>query len=232
MRTLVSAASLLIGALVLLVTCHGQQQEEKLNSFFDFAVQDHEVQALIARLEAESPPTRIPRNLAADALELRAKPYIDDLRLSKVVDKGQFDVTSRVGRAGELAVGDTATVEFDVNRDGFISIWSRDADGVLSRIVPNKFMNTAARAVRVRASARYRVGVGGLFENGKQSQSQDGWALKVTKPIGTAEVLLVWSEDEKSHSSSNAFPDLDAYAATRRGARDTVDLPLKYTVVD
>ena len=200
MRVPVSAVTLLIGAVALLAQLHCHRQGEGPTSFLDLEV-----------IRNDAPDVPLTRGIAAvaeavaEALEVRAEDSIKDVRLAKV---GADEKLSRVAWGGGLAPGQEVTVAFDVERDGFVSIWSLDADRKPSRVLPNRFGTTEANGVPVRAGVRYRAGGGGLFEGGDKAPARKAWTLRITEPHGPAEVFVRWSAHEQWQLPEGAFGGL------------------------
>ena len=175
--------------------------------------------ATVALLAPTAAVGEIVPEAVAEALEDRAEGSIKNFRLAKV-EAGEK--LSRVERGEGLAPGQEVTVAFDVERDGFVSIWSLDADRKLSRVLPNQFGTTKANGVPVRAGVRYLVGGGGLFENDEQVAPAGAWTLRITEPYGSAEVYVRWTAQEQRQLAEDAFEDVGAFGKSlERATRDS-----------
>ncbi len=220
MRTPIVAGFLLIGTAMLLAVLLGQGQAQvsstQPDSFLDLDVVQDDVREDIKRVQPGGVVrgSERARNIVPEALESKAEGYVENFRLASVDGKK----TSRAGSVGRFRPGGVATLEFDAKRDGFVSIWSRDANGKPSRLVPNKFMKTTDNALRVRAGAKYRASGRGLFEDGSELPQTEEWQLTVKEPYGMAEVFLRWAESAQEHLTEDAFVDLDAFGKALRSA--------------
>ena len=100
---------------------------------------------------------------------------------------------------------------FDVNRNGYVSMWLLDAEKNLSRIVPNEFMPGAGNGVKVSGGNEYCVTGSGMTENNKQmGASQEEWLFRVREPYGRAEVFLYWTGTLDQQVAEDNFVDVDA----------------------
>ena len=207
MRTLISATLWLIGSLTvpLLVapsTTHAQGQEPE--SFLDLGSVRDEL-AIVPR-----PGVAAARLSVAEGLTVAGNDVVANFRLLRLLEGGG----ERIVEYGDsLQPGDKATLEFNVKRDGFVSIWSLDANKAPKRLVPNKFMlRDGTNGVPVRSGASYRIDGRGMLENDERlGNPEREWHLVAKEPYGTAEVLLRWTESLKLQPPGDAFVDLSAF---------------------
>ena len=150
-------------------------------------------------------------------------------------ESGEVNVRLRLelqgggGRSGRTEVRSGGTVEvgqrvqlcFTANEDGYVTVWSRDAEGgVPIRIYPNEY---------ARETADLR---GGPVEDGEEiclGDGDDGFRLTVARPLGEAMAYVQFTQDEDDQFDEDAFPQVEerSFRDARRYASDTV----RYRVV-
>ena len=129
---------------------------------------------------------------------------VEDLRIHRLQG-------SRVDNTGELSPGDLAKVCFKVNRDGYVSMWSLDANKNISRILPNEYMpGEGGAGVRVRRGNDYCIAGKGMTENNERMKDSSSFYFEVTPPTGKAEVFVYWSGTLKQQPPTDSFVDVDA----------------------
>ena len=143
---------------------------------------------------------------------------VRDLRLTALNSDGR--TTRNVDDGGELHPGDKVKVCFGVDRGGYVSLWSNDAENVLTRVVPNKFMAVAKNGVEV-SPGDYCVADNGLVDAGGERVAPGGtqWWLEVIKPYGEAELFLYWTAKAAEQPSEKVFVDIDSLSVEVRKKR-------------
>ncbi len=103
------------------------------------------------------------------------------------------------GNEGSLRIGEEVTVCFEVNRRGYVTLWSKDdSDPEPTLIYPNERSHPAGtRAVPVESGRRACVGDG-----------SQNFALTVRGPVGGTEVYLHYTEREDLQFGQDAFPQI------------------------
>ncbi len=125
-------------------------------------------------------------------------------------------------RAGDpVQVGDRVVLCFQASANGYVTLWSHDAEGnVPARIYPNEYDPETAdeRAVSVVAGEETCIG------------DDDGFRLEVGRPLGEASVYLHYTEREELQFDETAFPVIRATRSP--DARPYTSSYLRYRVVD
>ena len=179
------------------LAAHGQKSEEKEGSFLDIgSIYTERWRNIIVQ-------GGMPGGTAANVKD----PSVADLRLSRV---GNNNKSERVRNAGSVSPGDKARVCFNVNRNGYVSMWSLDAKKNLSRILPNKFMPGAGNGVKVSGGNEYCATGDGMTKNNEQMEANNRWWFEVVKPLGKAEVFLYWTGTLDQQVAEDSFVDVDA----------------------
>ena len=128
---------------------------------------------------------------------------------------------SAVGSGDPVQVGDRVVLCFESSADGYVTVWSHDADGnVPARIYPNEFAAETAdeRAAPVVAGEETCIG------------DDDGFRLEVGRPLGEASVYLHYTRREELQFDETAFPQIRATRAP--DPRPYASSYLQYRVVD
>lgn len=125
----------------------------------------------------------------------------------------------------QFALGQPVEVCFDILREGFVSLWERDADGGLERIVPNEFMADGADSVHVGTRGSRTYCVGGrddwlVTDDGAEEVRPGTYRFFAKEPLGRFELLLFWT------SWPEEQPDTDAIAE-----RTKATLVFQYEIV-
>ena len=129
--------------------------------------------------------------------------------------------TASVGSGDPVQVGDHVVLCFRATADGYVTVWSHDADGnVPARIYPNEFAAETAdeRAAPVAAGEETCIG------------DDDGFRLEVGRPLGAASVYLHYTRREELQFDETAFPQIRATRAP--DPRPYASSYLQYRVVD
>lgn len=128
---------------------------------------------------------------------------------------------SAVGSGDPVQVGDHVVLCFESTADGYVTVWSHDADGnVPARIYPNEFAAETAdeRAAPVEAGEETCIG------------DDDGFRLEVGRPLGAASVYLHYTRREELQFDETAFPQIRATRAP--DPQPYASSYLQYRVVD
>ena len=129
--------------------------------------------------------------------------------------------TATVGSGDPVQVGDHVVLCFRSSADGYVTLWSHDAEGsVPARIYPNEFAIETAdeRAAPVVAGEETCIG------------DDDGFRLEVGPPLGHASVYLHYTWSEKLQFDDTAFPQIRATRAP--DPRPYASSYVRYRVVD
>lgn len=134
----------------------------------------------------------------------RSLPGIEiDLELSlRAQDSRQARILASTGEV--VRVGDEVVVCFEVSRSGWISVWSKDAEGEFARIYPNSYSHPGGgipRAERLAAEERLCIG------------DDDRFRIVVRRPLGAAEVYLHWTPSEALQMAPEDYPVIGRKAA-------------------
>ena len=130
--------------------------------------------------------------------------------------------TAAVGSDESVQVGDAVVLCFRSSADGFVTVWSHDAEGnVPVRIYPNEFAAETAeeRAAPVRAGEEACIG-----------DDDDGFRLEVGRPLGEASVYLHYTRREDQQFDDTAFPQIRATRAP--DPRPYASSYFRYRIVD
>ena len=132
------------------------------------------------------------------------------------------DGPSRAVPSGDrVAVGDHVVLCFRASADGYVTVWSHDAEGsVPARLYPNEFAaeTAAERAAAVAAGEETCIG------------DDDGFRLEVNPPLGHASVYLHFTRREELQFDETAFPRIRASRAP--DPRPYASSFVRYRVVD
>ena len=125
-------------------------------------------------------------------------------------------------RTGDpVQVGDNVVLCFRSSADGYVTVWSQDAEGdVPVRIYPNEYAALTAdeRAAAVVAGEETCIG------------DDDGFRLEVGRPLGDASVYLHYTPREELQFDDTAFPQIRATRAP--DPRPYASSYVRYRVVD
>ena len=116
-------------------------------------------------------------------------------------------------RSDRFAVGDRVEICFGASRKGFVSLWSQDANGVLDRLVPNRYTPPGVEGVPVREGRTYCVGSDGrlVADDGVTVTEGTGkYAVEVQEPVGQLELLVYWTTEPEQQPESELAMDIDA----------------------
>lgn len=146
-----------------------------------------------------------------------------DMRLEALggrVAGGRRGERTSVRSGDAVSIGERVVICFTSNEDGYVTVWSRDAEGnVPVRIYPNEYAAETADAVAAPVASGEETCLG---EN-------SGFRLEVGPPAGEAEVYLHYTRDESEQFDETAFPQI---RTTREpDARPYVSKHLMYRVV-
>ena len=129
---------------------------------------------------------------------------------------------SRAVHSGDrVQVGDHVVLCFRASANGYVTVWSHDAEGsVPARIYPNEFVaeTAAERAAAVAAGEETCIG------------DDDGFRLEVNPPLGNASVYLHFTRREELQFDQTAFPQIRASRAP--DPRPYASSHVRYRVVD
>ena len=113
-----------------------------------------------------------------------------------------------------MTVGEAVVICFRSSADGYVTIWSHDAEGnVPVRIYPNEFAAATADDIAAQVQSGVETCIG----------DDDGFRLEVARPLGEASVYMHYTRDEDMQFDETAFPEIRAtrdpdsrpYASTR-----------------
>ena len=116
-------------------------------------------------------------------------------------------------RTRGFRVGETVEVCFTTSQSGFVSLWSQDAEGVLDRLVPNRYTPDGSEGVPVREGRTYCVGSDGRLttEDGATVAAGTGkYRLEVREPVGQSALLLYWTTEVEQQPEAELAVDIDA----------------------
>ena len=146
-----------------------------------------------------------------------------DMRLEALggrVAGGRRGERTAVRSGDAVPIGDRVVICFTSNEDGYVTVWSRDAEGnVPVRIYPNEYAAETADAVAAPVASGEETCLG---EN-------SGFRLEVAPPPGEAEVYLHYTRDESEQFDETAFPQIRT--TLTRDPRPYVSRHLRYRVV-
>lgn len=129
--------------------------------------------------------------------------------------------TAGVRSGDPVQVGDSVVLCFRSSADGWVTVWSHDAEGnVPVRIYPNEYAAETAdeRAAAVAAGEETCIG------------DDDGFRLEVGRPLGDASVYLHYTRREGLQFDDTAFPVIRATRAP--DPRPYASSYVRYRVVD
>ena len=116
-------------------------------------------------------------------------------------------------RTRGFRVGETVEVCFGTSQAGFVSLWSQDAEGVLDRLVPNRYTPDGSEGVPVREGRTYCVGSDGRLttEDGATVHAGTGkYRIVVREPVGQSALLLYWTTEVEQQPEAELAVDIDA----------------------
>lgn len=129
--------------------------------------------------------------------------------------------TAGVRTGDPVQVGDNVVLCFRSSADGYVTVWSQDAEGdVPVRIYPNEYAVETAdeRAAAVVAGEETCIG------------DDDGFRLEVGRPLGYASVYLHYTPREELQFDDTAFPQIRVTRAP--DPRPYASSYVRYRVVD
>lgn len=105
-------------------------------------------------------------------------------------------LTGEAGRPAypplDFTVGTPVRICVTASHAGFISLWSRDAEGTTVRIYPNDYAHPREPGAPVRP--------------GRQCFGENGdFSLSVTEPLGPSEVFVHWTLRKEDNLAANAY---------------------------
>ena len=127
------------------------------------------------------------------------------LRIERIAGRGRSSGRTTLQNGDAVEIGDRVVICFSAEADGYVTVWSRDAEANQPvRIYPNEYAAATAgdRAARVTGGEEVCIGDG------------DGFRLQVGPPAGPAEVYMHFTRDESQQFDEDAFPQV---RATRGG---------------
>lgn len=117
--------------------------------------------------------------------------------------------TRSVRNNEKIKVGQRVRICFRATKSGYITLWSHNADGGVSRILPNKYTGKG-KAIKVRRGTKYCIAKNGLVAQGKPKAGAKDWWFEVRKPLGRANLYLHWTPKMEQQLPENGFVDIDA----------------------
>ena len=144
-----------------------------------------------------------------------------DLQLEIVPGGAGRRQRNDVAPGDSVGVGERVVICFTVNQSGYVTLWSRDAEGnTPARIYPNEYAAETAddRGAAVSGDAETCIG------------DDDGFRLEVAPPLGEATLYLHYTRKEGEQFDDETYPQV-------RATRDPDDRPyasryLRYRVVE
>ena len=123
-----------------------------------------------------------------------------DMRLEALGAAGRRHGERTAVRSGDaVPIGERVVICFTSNEDGYVTVWSRDAEGnVPVRIYPNEYAAETSDAVAAPVASGLETCLG---EN-------SGFRLEVGPPAGEAEVYLHYTRDKSEQFDETAFPQI------------------------
>lgn len=156
-----------------------------------------------------------------------------ELKLSMSAFDGQ--TTRGLEDYETVKVGDQVRVCFEGSRDGYITLWSHDAEGGVARILPNAYTEggTAAPAIELPGGRKYCVAGNGLAPEGGDDGGNGRWWFEVREPLGLADIYLHWTSAAGEQLPDDSFVDIDALgrAVARSDPGDFATAWFSYKVV-
>ena len=124
-----------------------------------------------------------------------------ELSLTLVHDEGQIAAGRSAGRS-TLPVGASVDVCFESSKDGFVSLWSHDANNAPPvRILPNEYIDADDDDLGIAVEA----GVEKCFS---ELASGMNISLRVQEPFGQAELYIHFSDDREGQIAPEDFPSI------------------------
>jgi hypothetical protein len=122
--------------------------------------------------------------------------------------------------ATELRVGDRVEVCFASTTEGYVTVWSIDANASRAVIYPNRFSagGDKVRAVKVEATKRNCIGTSPEFR------------LQVGAPAGEARIYLHWTRTEAEALGMDDYPVIGGGAGSRAPVAGYASQTLSYRV--
>ena len=151
---------------------------------------------------------------------------LDDVQLQLRIDAtGAGGSQSAVAGADrpDLRVGSRLRVCFSASQDGYVSLWSRDAEGkVPQRIYPNEYAPETEKERGKAIEGGVEVCVG---------RQDDGFKFVVARPLGEADIYLHYTPDIEDQLGDDAYPEI---SFSTRGVDDPTygSKFLEYEVVE
>ena len=146
---------------------------------------------------------------AAPAERCRAIAVVADEKLEghtlslTLVHEGR-DLTPEGAGASQLRVGAAVDVCFQSSRDGYVSLWSHDADNNAPvRILPNEYID----AVDDELGIAVQAGVPKCFSELAAGAGRK-ISLKVQPPLGGAELYLHYAQGRDGQIAPDDFPSI------------------------
>ena len=120
-----------------------------------------------------------------------------------LVQEGR-DLTPVGAGAPQLRVGTAVDVCFESSRDGYVSLWSHDADNNTPvRILPNEYMGAADDDLGIAV----RAGISRCFSELAASAGRKV-SLQVQRPLGRAELYLHYAEGADGQIAPEDYPSI------------------------
>ena len=136
-----------------------------------------------------------------------------------LVHEGRDLIAVEVG-APQLRVGTAVDVCFESSRDGYVSLWSHDADNNPPvRILPNEYVDAEDDELGIAVQAR----VSRCFSELAAGRNV---SLKVQPPLGQAELYLHYAQSHDGQIAPEDFPSIGnrsvnlQQSCERHGARN------------
>lgn len=137
----------------------------------------------------------------------------------------------------KLGVGSKVRLCFKATETGYVSLWSLDASGNVSRILPNKYTASRDRGsdgIKVDAAIRHCIAESGLLAEGSAGQATERWWLEVGRPLGRADLYLHWTPTLDKQLPADSFVDIDSLsrAVGKSGTENFAAMWFSYEVTD
>lgn len=180
--------------------------------------------ATILPAHAADPRNLVPQGGAQAALELS---------LNALESGGSRNVEEYE----KLGVGAKVRLCFKATETGYVSLWSLDASGNVSRILPNKYTASRDRGsdgIKVDAAIRHCIAESGLVAEGSAGQATERWWLEVGRPLGRADLYLHWTPTLDKQLPADSFVDIDSLsrAVGKSGTENFAAMWFSYEVTD
>jgi len=149
----------------------------------------------------DNPRNLVPSGRAENALTLSMT------RLDSAGDRAAMR-----DQESSVMVGDKVRVCFESADPGYVTLWSHDAGGGVSRILPNEYTEggEGRMAMELPAGEPYCVVGSGLAAAEGAADDTADWWFEVTEPAGQADLYLHWTATEDEQLPSDSFVDVDA----------------------